>query len=203
MSYALLQTAMEKVKAMPGAKDLPWEEYNQLIEAELDKFLNSEWAVGYRDRGHGHGDYAIIVKYTNHVICEAMDGFAKHIVELHNKHLGFEPKPMTKFTCYFKPITGEYSHGLEPNRDWHPMSVYDVVAIRCDNADLEDLFVMPWSDGESDLTCEQLWNIFSQLEDGKSVPGYRFDPIEKIVHIDKTAEVVEQIHERLDILYRK
>ena len=31
-------------------------------EEKIKRRLASEWAIGFNDRGHGHGDYAVIVK---------------------------------------------------------------------------------------------------------------------------------------------
>ena len=63
-----------------------------------DNLLDVEWAVGYRDRGHGHGDFAVIVKGTEELVVEASSrGLADHLVEAHNEWLN-APVPES-FTC--------------------------------------------------------------------------------------------------------
>ena len=47
--------------------------------------IEKEWAVGFKDRGHGHGDFAVIVADTTKVVvkCPSHE-IAEHIVEAHN-----------------------------------------------------------------------------------------------------------------------
>ncbi len=50
---------------------------------EPSEMLNAEWESAFRDRGFGHGDYAIMVNEIVILECpnkEIMD----HIIELHN-----------------------------------------------------------------------------------------------------------------------
>lgn len=34
----------------------------EAFDAEINRRLESEWAVGFHDRGHGHGDFAVILE---------------------------------------------------------------------------------------------------------------------------------------------
>ena len=64
-------------------------------EEDQKRIMESEWAVGFKDRGHGHGDYAAIVKQTEKeleefavpiLVCECHTReLAEHIVNLHNE----------------------------------------------------------------------------------------------------------------------
>lgn len=50
--------------------------------------IESEWALGFNDRGMGHGDYGIIVKDTEKLVIGTIDReLAEHIINLHNKYL--------------------------------------------------------------------------------------------------------------------
>lgn len=54
----------------------------------VKKSFDEKWAVGFRDRGHGHGDFAVITKKTRILLVEcAYEMLAEHIVQLHNKSL--------------------------------------------------------------------------------------------------------------------
>jgi hypothetical protein len=60
-------------------------------ETHMDK----PWGLGFNDRGHGHGDYAVVVT-TGHaaatsevvVKCDSRE-LAEYIVHLHNTYLRF------------------------------------------------------------------------------------------------------------------
>ncbi len=55
------------------------------FNAKQKKILSRLWAIGYKDRGHGHGDYAVIVKSNGELVVECpTEAIASHIVELHN-----------------------------------------------------------------------------------------------------------------------
>lgn len=62
-------------------------------EAELKRRLEGKWAVGFMDRGHGHGSFAVILEEdevaTEENFClKCQDQeMAEHIVELHNESL--------------------------------------------------------------------------------------------------------------------
>jgi hypothetical protein len=58
------------------------------LENRTQKLLESEWEVGFRDRGMGHGDYAVITKYKGKtiVVCECPSlQIAQFIVNLKKK----------------------------------------------------------------------------------------------------------------------
>ncbi len=58
----------------------------------MSDLLMKRWAVGYKDRGLGHGDFAIITEDDILVIeCPSQD-VAEHIVDLHNRTLTTEGK---------------------------------------------------------------------------------------------------------------
>ena len=65
-------------------------EFDKLVRANAEKeqnLLNSEWVLGFMDRGLGHGDYAVILK-TNEVVvpCNSR-AIAEHLIEIHNHAL--------------------------------------------------------------------------------------------------------------------
>lgn len=52
---------------------------------EVKKILSKEWAVGFRDRGQGYGDFGIVIKDTNVLVLECPNReIAHYIVGLHN-----------------------------------------------------------------------------------------------------------------------
>lgn len=69
-----------------------WEKLAQeLLEAQ-QQIIKSRWAIGYRDRGLGHGDYAVVVeddgKAPAKVVVECDSKLiAEHIIEIHNEGL--------------------------------------------------------------------------------------------------------------------
>jgi len=61
----------------------------KLVEAHEAKqaLLAKKWAVGFHDRDHGHGDFAVIT-VDEELIAECPDKMlAEHIVEIHNNSL--------------------------------------------------------------------------------------------------------------------
>ena len=49
--------------------------------------IDEKWAVGFRDRGLGHGDFGIVTA-SNEVVVKCSDqGLAEHLVYVHNKWL--------------------------------------------------------------------------------------------------------------------
>lgn len=63
-------------------------------EVENKRRLESVWAVGFMDRGHGHGSFAVILKDDEmadpeeNFCLKCQDrGMAEHIVKLHNDSL--------------------------------------------------------------------------------------------------------------------
>lgn len=49
-----------------------------------EEVIKSPWSLGFKDRGLGHGDYAIMIDKMIVVKCPSYE-VAKHILELHNK----------------------------------------------------------------------------------------------------------------------
>ncbi len=48
--------------------------------------ITSKWAVGFHDRGLGHGDYGVIVEQTEEVVVPSISKeMAEHLVEAHNR----------------------------------------------------------------------------------------------------------------------
>ncbi len=60
------------------------------MEVRLPKgFLGKRWVVGFHDRGHGHGDFAVIVEGSEELIVKAPSReVAEHIATAHNALLG-------------------------------------------------------------------------------------------------------------------
>jgi hypothetical protein len=55
-------------------------------QKEQEAILSPLWAVGFKDRGLGRGDYAVIIEGTTKVVVECPSKeIAEHIVALHNK----------------------------------------------------------------------------------------------------------------------
>jgi len=56
--------------------------------------LDKVWVVGYRDRGMGHGDYAVMTRLNDMVTeCPSMQ-VASHIINLHNDYLASRKREM-------------------------------------------------------------------------------------------------------------
>ena len=53
--------------------------------------MEKRWTVGFKDRGHGHGDFAVIVEGTEELVAEVVGAegnsleLAAHIAKVHNK----------------------------------------------------------------------------------------------------------------------
>ena len=88
----LLAHIMEQVKAeyKDDGKEHTWDEFGQETERRMQELLKKEWSVGFKDRGLGHGDYAVIIKTDGDEIplvvveCGNFPAVAEHIVEAHN-----------------------------------------------------------------------------------------------------------------------
>jgi hypothetical protein len=81
--------AMERAKQNAEPDD-SWEKLDKLIEAQIKDWLNEEWAVGFKDRGMGHGDYAVVLKSDNTIIIAESGNsphVAEYLVKLHNESL--------------------------------------------------------------------------------------------------------------------
>ena len=72
---------------MEGYKGLVVEAGEELAK-RTKQLLESDWEVGFRDRGMGHGDYAVLGKYKGKsiVVCECPSlQVAQYIVNLKKK----------------------------------------------------------------------------------------------------------------------
>jgi hypothetical protein len=73
----------ERIKGLPVGESAVAE-----MGRALEEINSQEWALGFRDRGMGYGDYAVIVKETDVLIVECpYYEIAKHIIKLHNESL--------------------------------------------------------------------------------------------------------------------
>ena len=54
-----------------------------------DEVLQGRWSLGWKDRGMGHGSYAILMEDTGQVIGEPFisEDVPQHIIDLHNEGL--------------------------------------------------------------------------------------------------------------------
>ncbi len=58
------------------------------LREEIDEVLTCRWAVGFKDRGTGHGDFGVMVEDFSALVVECSNfKIAEHIVEIHNKNL--------------------------------------------------------------------------------------------------------------------
>jgi len=62
-------------------------------ETDFDGFLKTKWTLGFKDRGLGRGDFAVVTPDQDLVIECPSKEVANHIIELHNKSL---EKPATE-----------------------------------------------------------------------------------------------------------
>ncbi len=47
--------------------------------------LEKIWALGFKDRGHGHGDFGVITLDSSELVLECSSKeLAEHIIKLHN-----------------------------------------------------------------------------------------------------------------------
>lgn len=66
-------------------KQLPFEEQEKLWSQKSEKIIAAKWALGFNDRGHGNGDYGIILEESGElVIANCGREVAEHIIQLHN-----------------------------------------------------------------------------------------------------------------------
>jgi hypothetical protein len=49
-----------------------------------EKILKQKWTVGFRDRGNGHGDFAVITTKGDFVTGPCSHEVAGHIAKVHN-----------------------------------------------------------------------------------------------------------------------
>lgn len=49
-----------------------------------EEMIKLPWSLGFKDRGHGHWDFAIMVDEVLIIECPSQE-IAEHIIKLHNK----------------------------------------------------------------------------------------------------------------------
>ena len=54
------------------------------MEIASTDLLAEQWVLGYRDRGHGYGDFAVVTTSNRPVVEAPNRAIAEHIVQLHN-----------------------------------------------------------------------------------------------------------------------
>ncbi len=76
----LTMSIHEKLRSLPDDRN-----FGDALKALIKEALQSKWAVGFRDRGLGYGDYAVIMKDSEDVIvtCPYLK-VAEHLVATHN-----------------------------------------------------------------------------------------------------------------------
>jgi hypothetical protein len=68
-------------------EELYWKRMLEQYSAQQLLILQTPWAVGFRDRGMGHGDYGVVTEDDALVCpCDSKE-VAEHICELHNATL--------------------------------------------------------------------------------------------------------------------
>lgn len=62
-----------------------WKAEIAKIQAKEKRILRCKWAIGFRDRGLGHGDYGIVLARSNELVLECPNrAMAEHLIEVHN-----------------------------------------------------------------------------------------------------------------------
>ena len=56
----------------------------------MSDILNKKWSLGYKDRGHGHGDFAVLTVEDDLIVECPNREVAQHIINLHNRELTAE-----------------------------------------------------------------------------------------------------------------
>ena len=60
----------------------------EFIDKQRRSIHSAVWVVGFNDRGHGHGDFAVLTKKKGILVAKCVSHeVAGHIVELHNASL--------------------------------------------------------------------------------------------------------------------
>lgn len=62
-----------------------------VCEEVIRGILTAKWALGFRDRGLGHGDYGVIIEASGELLLpDVTRDVAQHIIDLHNASLVHE-----------------------------------------------------------------------------------------------------------------
>ena len=88
--------------------------------------LTSKWAVGFHDRGLGHGDFGVIVEQTDEVLVPKISReLAEHLVEAHNRAI--DPQVHTITADQLKKLISDLSEREELLRHEHQALEADVL----------------------------------------------------------------------------
>ena len=63
------------------------EDYDKEYDRRFEALLKAKWSLGFKDRGMGHGDFAVVTKALKRdiLIVECPNrAIAEHIIEAHN-----------------------------------------------------------------------------------------------------------------------
>lgn len=83
--YSLYGQIIDHLKAN-GKHDI------KAIEQMAKRVLRMRWTIGFKDRGMGHGDYAVMTKKYGFIVVECPDmDIAEHICNLHNAAIKVKP----------------------------------------------------------------------------------------------------------------
>jgi hypothetical protein len=68
--------------------------YIEEAEKAIKDMISKKWALGFKDRGHGHGDFGIVVdEESGGMVVECPNReLAEHIISIHNETCLIEPK---------------------------------------------------------------------------------------------------------------
>ncbi len=62
-----------------------WQAEIEKIKTQEKRILKRKWALGFRDRGLGHGDFAIVLARSNELVLECPNRrIAEYLVKIHN-----------------------------------------------------------------------------------------------------------------------
>lgn len=77
-----------KVREDNKEQSMTTDEFIDAVESIVKEIMSREWMLGYKDRGMGHGDFAVLDSVTSFTVLEcASRELAEHVIELHNKSL--------------------------------------------------------------------------------------------------------------------
>ena len=86
-----LHTGEEAAKA----GRIPWKTWDEYIDAywnevkrRIRRIRDSRWSIGFKDRGHGHGDFAVLASSGRLLVAEVeTKELAQMLIKQHNSHL--------------------------------------------------------------------------------------------------------------------
>ena len=75
--------------------------------------LEKRWALGYRDRGMGRGDFAVVVEGSDELIVKtSLQEVAEHIMTTHNSLLDEGKCPLCMHATHEPGVEGQGSAAL-------------------------------------------------------------------------------------------